>query len=286
MTTIDLRKCCENARQAALLAWKKIAHFHRGKFRIIEKKGEGPATEADLLADEIITTYLRERHDARDFGFLTEETEKDPIRLGKAYCWIIDPIDGTRDFIEGLQDFAIQIGLSGGGDEQGQDPLMGVLYLPAHGVLFSAVAGGGAWREDIRTGTKERIAVSQQADPKAMNLVATRSHWGNRMTAVVERLQPAHMARKGSLGVKLCDVASAVADAYVNTARGQCKEWDTCAPHAVLLEAGGTLTDLKGNAVRYNRKNYVIEHGLLATNKVLHEQLAAQVRSIPILWQD
>ncbi|MEO8376485.1 MAG: 3'(2'),5'-bisphosphate nucleotidase CysQ [Candidatus Sumerlaeota bacterium] len=286
ISRVDLKKCCEDARAAALLAWEKIAHFHRGKFEIIEKKGEGPATEADLLADKIITEYLSERYPAADFGFLTEETESDDSRLVKPCCWIIDPIDGTRDFIEGRTDFAIQIGLSGEGDTAGQEPLMGVVYLPMHDVLYSAYRGYGAWSEAITSGTKERVTVSKQADPKAINLVATRSHWGSRMTAVIDQLQPVRMARRGSLGVKVCDVATGAADAYINTARSQCKEWDACAPHAVLLESGGTLTDLKGEPIRYNKRDYYIAHGLLATNGVLHEKIVQEMRSISALWQD
>jgi len=286
MMPVDLRKCCDDARNAALLAWEKIAHFHRGSFQVIEKKGEGPATEADLLADKVIVDYLSQRHDGNSFGFLTEETESDSSRLSKPCCWIIDPIDGTRDFIEGRADFAIQIGLSGLGDSAGQEPLMGVVFLPVHGILFAGYRGAGAWREDLRAGTKTPVAVSKLDDVKALRLVATRSHWGHRMTALVERLQPKHMSRRGSLGVKVCDVVDDVADAYINTARSQCKEWDTCAPHAILAEAGGVLTDLKGDAVRYNKQKYHIEYGLLASNAALHGKLVEIVRSIPALWQD
>ena len=286
LNNLDIEQCCQDACQAARLAWDAIRGYYKGSFKVIQKAGEGPATEADLLADRVILDHLSARYPASAFGFLSEETEKGSERLNKPWCWIVDPIDGTRDFIEGKPDFAVHIGLAGNMDgvEGGLTPAVGVVYLPVENLLFRATRGGGAWVDRLDLGTTDRVRVSTQDTMQEMELVVTRSNWGRRMYSAVEQLSPKRVYRRGSLGVKVCDVALGRADAYLNTARGQCKEWDTCAPHAVLLEAGGKLSDLNGAPIRYNKPDYIIENGILASNGTLHQPVLEELHQTKELW--
>ncbi|CAN5180173.1 3'(2'),5'-bisphosphate nucleotidase CysQ [soil metagenome] len=269
------------ARAAALDAWAQIAHYFRGEFRTYEKEGVGPATDADLLADRVIHEHLRARYSGPEFGYLSEETADDESRLGKDLVWIIDPIDGTNDFIEGKNDFAIQIGLAGRNKAEAElVPWLGVVYQPMTKHLYWGALGMGAWRENVETGERQAIRVSSQDSIAQSRVVVTRSHMSKKLKASLAALEVAEVYRAGSLGVKTAQVAEGRADFYLNTGRSYCREWDTCAPEAILREAGGRMTDLLGRPILYNQKDVCIEMGLLASNGVLHQEVLDRVVAI------
>jgi 3'(2'), 5'-bisphosphate nucleotidase len=281
---LDLVAAGEFARHLALETWEQIAGFFRGKFDVFEKESDGPATEADILADRFILSRLGERYPASRFGYLSEETAHGPERLQREACWIIDPIDGTRDFMEGREDFAIQIGLAQRAASGIFEPVVGVVYQPAAALLYRAVRGQGAWRENLRLGTQERLVVSACRELTDCRLVITRSHMGRRLAAAMEALQPRESYTAGSLGVKVAHVSERRADLYINTSRRFCKEWDVCAPHAILAEAGGMLTDLRGNRIDYNQPDVYIEEGLVASNGHLHREVLMRLAGVPEAW--
>lgn len=283
---LNLEEHLVAAREAALGTWREIARFYKGSYDIFEKHNDGPATEADILADRLIIEQLKGRYLESRYGYLSEEAEKNSERLGKELCWIVDPIDGTKDFIEGKGDFAVHIGLAGRVDgEDGLVPLVGVVYHPLPGYLYTAVRGAGAYVENVDSGERVRLEVTHQDRIAAMRLVVTRSHMGHRMMAAMRRLSAAKVSQRGSLGVKVCDVASGRADAYFNTSWRKCKEWDVCAPHAILTEAGGCLSDLRGGAIRYNKQDYHVEFGVLASNGRLHDDLVRELGSVKEVWE-
>jgi len=282
----DLDNCLDAAREAALFAWKRIEHFFQGDYRVYEKENEGPATEADILADHLIVDFLQERFSPDHFGYLSEETQQGHQRLGKDLCWIIDPIDGTRDFIEGRDDFCLQIGLAARVDQNGPlKPVAGVVYEPRANRLALASHGAGAFEENLKTGQVTRMEVTKRAEVAGAHLVVTRQHFGRRLKTTVDHLDAGEVSRRGSFGVKVIDVAAGRADYYLNTARRQCKEWDTCAPHAILLEAGGRLTNLSGKELSYNRRSFRIDGGALASNGFLHGELLQRLEGIDVLWE-
>lgn len=279
----ESRACYETARSAALRAWEEVSHLFQGSFKVFEKPGESPATEADIAADRIILETLKGTFPEEKYGYLSEETEHGTDRLTKDYCWIIDPIDGTREFIEGRDDFAVQIGLVDRSNDDGQyRPLFGLVYEPRAGKLFHAYRGEGAWVEDpsANSSGKRQVHVSETVDLEALRLIVTRQGYGHRLGAVIERLPTAEICRRGSFGVKTMAVAAGEADVYLHTARRQSKEWDTCGPHAILLEAGGILTDVTGGEITYNKEDYFVERGALACNPALHEVLLGELARV------
>jgi 3'(2'), 5'-bisphosphate nucleotidase len=281
---IDLTRALADARLVALLAWERIAGFYRGTFEVFEKESDGPATEADIMADKFIVAWLSDRYPTGRFGYLSEEAAKTNERLGKDACWIIDPIDGTRDFIEGKEDFAVQVGLAVRTADGTFDPVVGVVYQPVTGMLYQAATGLGAWRENVRLGSRERLLVSQVESPEECTLVVTRSNMGLRLRSAMGAIDAKSFYQAGSLGVKVAHVCERRADLYINTSRRFCKEWDTCAPHAIINEAGGLLTDLTGVAITYNKPDVYIEQGLVVANRPLHRDVVLRLAGVNELW--
>lgn len=283
--TLDLTHCVSVAREAALLAWEEIRPYFRGTFRIHEKENEGPATDADIAADRAICAYLSQHLPDPRIGLLSEETQHGDERLAHDAVWIIDPIDGTRDFIAGGDEFAVHIGLAARPSASSPlVPVAGVVYMPRAGWLYSASLGGGAWEETVENGARRRLHVTGQDSIEAANLVVTNARIGRRLGAAIGRLKARELLQKGSLGVKAMDVATGRADIYLNTGRRGCKEWDTCAPHIIVEEAGGRLTDLNGHPITYNNRDYHIAMGLVCTNGTLHEGVLQELRAVSEIW--
>lgn len=274
----------EAARRAALVAWNEIAHFYQGEFRVYEKEGEGPATDADLLADQVIRRELQRDFPEEAYGYLTEETENQESRFSKDDVWIIDPIDGTREFIAGRDDFAVQIGLVRR-EADAWNPLLGVVYMPRTGQIYGAIRGEGCWGEDAATGKKRMLRVNQVAKLADAQLVMTRNEPGRALQRALGRLDAGGVYQLGSLGVKVVELLEGRASLYLNTARASCKEWDVCAPEILLTEAGGRITNLRGAPMGYVCRDYVVRWGLLASNGVLHNAALQALAPVDEIWE-
>jgi 3'(2'), 5'-bisphosphate nucleotidase len=178
---------------------------------------------------------------------------------------MIDPLDGTSGFIAGNGDFAVQIGLVTGGAS-----VLGVVYLPAADVLYWAARGEGAWvARRGGAGAPERLHVSSEKDLKKMRLAASRTHRSPRLDRVVRELGIREEVRRGSVGVKIGLIVERQCDLYIHLS-SRTRQWDTCAPEAILSEAGGRLTDLFGEPLGYNSPDTQNHNGLVASNGVTH----------------
>ncbi len=252
----------EVASDLAQKAGKAIMRYYRGELVVEYKDKREPVTIADREADDLIRSGLRAAFPAD--GLLSEEAEDDLGRLAKERVWIIDPLDGTTEFIDRTDDFVVQIALT----EAGR-PILGVLYQPVNDVLYFAVRGQGAFV--VRGGHRAEMHVSQQKDPRQMCLIASRSHYSGFVDAARHELGIDSVQRLGSVGLKMGELARGTCDLYLATR--VCKEWDLCAPHAVLLGAGGVLTDLWGRVPVYNKPDLVECRGVVASNGQAHEQI-------------
>jgi 3'(2'), 5'-bisphosphate nucleotidase len=219
-------------------------------------------TAADREANDLIVRRLADEFPGD--GILAEESVDTDERLNKERVWLIDPMDGTKNFVQRDGDFAVQIGLAVAGEA-----VLGVVYQPVRDVLYRAVRGEGSWRE--KDGKQaERMHVSNKTDPAEMVLASSRSHRSPRMERVVDSFGFKFETRRGSVGVKIGLIAEQEADLYLHLSPST-KQWDTCAPEIVLTEAGGRLTDLFGKPLRYNAPRIDNRNGVVATNSVAHE---------------
>ncbi len=269
----ELRVALKLAREAGAA----ILDLYEGPLDIQQKTGSNerePVTQADTLANEIIVQHLG--REFPDDGILAEESVDTVRRLDKSRVWMIDPLDGTTGFIDGNGDFAVQIGLTEGGQ-----CVLGVVYQPLTGVLYRAVRNGGTWIE--RPGSvPEKACVSEHIEISTMRLAASRSHRSPRMDTVVEAFGLKEEVRRGSVGIKVGLIVEQQCDLYVHLSP-RTKQWDTCAPEIILREAGGTITDLFGRPLSYNQAEVQNRNGVVASNGAAHAQIIESLE--PLLRQ-
>lgn len=259
----ELRVALDLAREAGAA----ILEFYKGPLEIEQKStatDREPVTQADKVANELIVNALRQEFPTD--GILAEESLDTAHRLDKQRVWMVDPLDGTNGFIDGNGDFAVQVGLARDGE-----CVLGVVYQPLTGVLYHAVRGHGAWI--VRPDSKpERAKVSAKTDLSTMRLAASRSHRSPRMDKVVKAFNVTEEIRRGSVGIKVGLIIEQQCDLYVHLSP-RTKQWDTCAPEVILSEAGGRLTDLFDQPLRYNSPEVQNLNGIIASNGVAHDQV-------------
>ncbi len=251
----------ELARQAGEIA----IEIHDREYDVALKSGDrGPVTEADRRINEFLVQRVSQAFP--DDTVLGEET-KAAVDLNADRLWIIDPIDGTKDFLKKNGEWSIMIGFTVGGSAK-----VGVVYQPSVGKLYSAVEGQGAWVE--RAGVSRRLHVSRDADSRHATIVNSRSHPDDRIDRIQQRLGVRVGYRHGSVGCKLAHIAEARADMYFNLS-GRCGMWDTCGPEVIIREAGGDLTDLDGHPLHYGGESTLVDVPFVATTDALKPAVLA-----------
>ncbi|HET6671355.1 MAG TPA: 3'(2'),5'-bisphosphate nucleotidase CysQ [Pyrinomonadaceae bacterium] len=268
-TSQTLERELELSLRLAREAGAAILEFYRKPMEIEQKdsfNNREPVTEADRVANALIVNSLR--REFPDDGILAEESLDTSHRLDKSRVWMVDPLDGTTGFIDGNGDFAVQIGLA----EKGE-AILGVVYQPLTGVMYRAVRGEGCWLERPNF-MPERAKVSSQKELHRMRLAASRSHRSQRMDRVVNAFAVKEEVRRGSVGIKVGLICEQQCDLYVHLSP-RTKQWDTCAPEIILHEAGGQITDLFGQHLRYNVAEVQNRNGLVASNGVVHDEIVS-----------
>lgn len=263
----------ELAVSAAKLGGREVMAFYEAGAKVSWKPGHEPVTEADLAANEVILNSLADEFP--DDGILSEELKDDFARRDKSRVWIVDPLDGTREFVDRVGQFVVMVGLAVEGE-----PVVGAVYHPISGRCWMAARGGGAFIESSN-GERRPIHVSKRVPDDGIRLVLTRSHLFDGVEEIKKRLGVIELKQIGSVGLKVGALTDNESDMYVHISE-HTKEWDSCAPHAILEEAGGVLTDVGGDPITYNRKIVANRGGLLATNGLIHEHCLEVVRPLGV----
>ncbi len=239
----------------------------------VEMKRPGdPVTEADKTANTIICDALaREFPDA---GIVAEESAPEPSELAalllKPRVFFVDPLDGTREFVNKNPEFAVMIGLAVDGRAAA-----GVLATPTDGRIAAGRVGQRAILQQS-DGRRSLLAVNPRNTFADAKLLVSRSHRPRIVDPLCKRLGIRELVPCGSVGVKVLRMVEEVADVYVHGGGGL-KRWDTCAPEAVLAAAGGRMTDLDGGVMDYASRDLHVRRGLVATNGVLHPGVLSAV---------
>jgi 3'(2'), 5'-bisphosphate nucleotidase len=234
------------------------------------KADASPVTGADRAANDLITAAIRAAFP--DDAILSEESADSPDRLSARRVWIIDPLDGTKEFLAQNGEFSVLIGLVADGE-----PVVGVVYLPASGVLYEAARGFGAWVE--RPGERRRLARAEAVGDAGIRLVGSRSHADPFLERMQDALGITDVAPCGSVGVKCSRIVDGDRQLYVHPL-GHLKEWDTCAPEVVLTEAGDRVTDCLGEPLRYNKPVPVQPHGIFVATPAVHEAVRERIAAM------
>lgn len=230
------------AREAAQV----VMAARRAGVTVAAKQDATPVTEADHAAERLIVSALR----AEDAGVpVIAEEEVAAGRsgpLGDAF-WLIDPLDGTREFAKGREEFAVCLGFVRAGR-----PVLGAVALPATGELFWGLVGQRAWKEDA---TGRRPIAVREPPAEGLTVFASRHHADDpRIARFVARLPIARLVNAGS-ALKFCRVAEGAADVYPRF--GRTMEWDTAGPQAIVEAAGGTVTTFDGLPLAYGKPGFV-----------------------------
>jgi myo-inositol-1(or 4)-monophosphatase len=256
--TRDAALLRDSVREAGLLALS----LFRTELKNWTKGASSPVSEADIRTNDLLESRLRSA--TPDYGWLSEESVDDEARLKKRLVWIVDPIDGTRGYLAGREDWCVSVALV-----EDASPLLAAVFAPASDEFFFAIRGQGATRNGIRihatSGTE--LDFSRVAGPKPL----------------VERLSrsPAEILlhpRIGSLALRLCRVAHGALDAAF--AGGQSRDWDLAAANLIVQEANGRMTALSGDTIAYNRRE--VTHGVLvAAGRDRHASIVERFRNRP-----
>jgi len=287
----------QHAVTAAISAWQQIHHYFKSDDLDVFQKSDGPATAADRLADKLIIETLQKLDP--EAGFLTEESEDNLERLEKNRVWIIDPIDGTTEFMKGSPEFAMHIGAVEKAADSADDwkPILGVVFIPMTGELFFAQKNQGAYlkklnAKEIIKSEFELVSIDallaeaelqKVSDVKLIDdttVVVSKSNSTKRLNSVVDQVSFGKVMRKGSLGVKVMEVVRQNADVYLHTELNLCKEWDLCAPQVILEEAGGHVTVLNGKSPVYNKPVIESMQGVVASNESCHDNVLEAVNKV------
>ena len=246
---------------AAHAAGAIIRDVYRSDFRVKYKRGDrSPVTRADHEADREIRRRVRAAFPAD--GWLSEETVDSAARLDAQRVWVVDPMDGTKEFIDRVPEFCVSIALI-----QAGRPVVGVVYNPTLDHLFWAVRGAGAWRRDEGAGDQR---LQMRRTPRLVDATVLSSRSETKRGEWAEFRGLFRARPMGSIAGKLACLAAGEADAsFTLTPKN---EWDICAGALLVEEAGGRVTTLAGTSVRFNQATTLLQ-GLVASNGVLHTQL-------------
>jgi len=244
---IDIDKILAIAEKAG----KEILEIYQREFIIEEKKDRSPITEADKKSNDIIIEGLLKYYPK--IPYISEETKQTPYeeRRGWKHLWLIDPLDGTKEFIKKNGEFTINIALI-----EDQTPILGVIYVPVKDIFYYAQKDKGSFKIEDGT-TSEPISTTFETNKERLVLVGSRSHGREALNEYLEKKRKEYseveLISSGS-SLKFCLVAEGKADVYPRT--GPTYEWDTAAGHAIVLESGKEVYEFEsGKPLVYNKEN-------------------------------
>jgi 3'(2'), 5'-bisphosphate nucleotidase len=216
--------------------------YESGDIRLADKSDASPLTQADIRAHQTIVDALHAL--TPQWPVLSEESAAIDFaeRAQWSRYWLVDPLDGTKEFLSRNGEFTVNIALI-----DGHEPVLGVVYAPARGLLYYGIPGAGAFRAHGTEPASPIVVQRHAAEP--IRIVGSRSHRGDSLDALLSHLGSHQLIAVGS-SLKLCMVAEGSADLYPRL--GATSEWDTAAAHAVVLAAGGLVTTTQGSPLTYN----------------------------------
>ena len=238
----------------------------------VDNGGEGPVSAADLAVNQWLLEGLSGAFPDAGWTLLSEETAKEQLTEGEPlpaeWLWILDPLDGTKDFLQGTGEYAVHLALV-----RGNRPVLGVVLLPEADELWIGLVGDGAWCED-REGTRSPVRFSQREELSDLLLVASRSHRDDRLEKLIGELQLGGSKAVGSVGCKVATILRGETDLYISlSGRSAPKDWDMAAPEAVLLAAGGRFTHADLGDLTYNTGDVRQAGCLIASHGKAHVAL-------------
>lgn len=266
----SLQRELELAQQTALEAGKILLGYYDTDYQVQMKAGKEPVTIADKTSSNYIIQAIQSKF-PKD-AIVSEESAL-PTGLAKEHrIWVVDPMDGTKEFINHNGEFAVMIGLVRDGN-----PVLGVVYQPTNGMMCWGVSGEGSYM--VQGQTRQRLQVSNENALENLCVAASRSHLSPELEEIYHQLGFQRILQAGSLGLKFSMIARQMCHIYLNLSN-LTGAWDTCAPEVILKEAGGRITNLFGYRLTYTFSHVRNRKGVLATNGPVHDYLVEQIQML------
>ena len=238
----------------------------------IEEGGEGPVSAADIAVNELLISGLKDNLTYKEWDILSEETSKEQnfqsSDYKKDWCWILDPLDGTKDFIQGSENYAVHISLA-----FKKIPKIGIVLIPERNELWIGVIGKGAWCEN-REGIKKDISFSEREDISELIIVSSKNHQESKLQNLLTKIDFASTKKIGSVGCKVASILRGESDVYISlSGKTAPKDWDIAAPHALIEAAGGLFTHADETNLTYSNLNYLQSGCLIASHGKSHKNI-------------
>ncbi|HWZ63773.1 MAG TPA: 3'(2'),5'-bisphosphate nucleotidase CysQ [Steroidobacteraceae bacterium] len=266
MSAEERARLAERVASIARAAGREILRIYgQGASHAQSKPDNSPLTEADLRSQRLIADALRAL--TPDIPLLSEEAARAPYaeRSKWRQYWLVDPLDGTREFLSRNGEFTVNIALI-----EAHVPVLGVVHVPVTDRTYAGIPGAAAWRYTGAGAGRQMLHVAaRSAEP--VRVVGSRSHRGDSLEQFLARLGPHQMKPVGS-SLKFCLVAEGAADVYPRL--GPTREWDTAAAHAVVTAAGGAVVQLDGRPLEYNTRDELLNPFFVAYGDTQRDWLA------------
>ena len=264
-----------------LINYSQILKDPNCKKEIIKTNlAEGPVTVADLKVKDLIIKRINENYKNVSWDILSEENVKtsgDNFEKNSKWLWILDPLDGTKDFIQGTGDYAMHLALN-----YEKNPYIGVVLIPEKNELWIS-NGKKIWCER-RDGSVLKTNLSEMKNLEDMILVTSRNHKNQKLSNLIEKVKFKKVNTMGSVGCKITSILRGDSDIYISLSlpgKSCPKDWDFAAPEAILRAAGGSITDLENNDLSYNKKDFRQGGIIIASNnKKTHGNICSQIKEI------
>ena len=263
----DLRNFSWEASKILLYYAQRIKNTDNKKNFIKSEANEDPVTLADLKVNDLIIQKINDKYKDIDCGILSEENVKfnsqnQKCNASKNLLWVLDPLDGTKDFIQGTGNYAMHLALN-----FKKKPFLGVVLIPEKDELW-ITDGKKVWCEKSN-GAKTKIHMLKNKELEEMTVVTSRNHRNQNLENLIEKINFKNVITMGSIGCKIASILRGESDLYLSLSLpGQSapKDWDFAAPEAILIRAGGALTNLYNEELVYSKNNF--EHGgiIVASN--------------------
>ena len=264
-----------------LIYYAQILKDSNNKSNILKNDNiDDPVTLADLKVNEKIIEKLNEKYKCIDWEILSEENVKISSRnqdINSDWLWILDPLDGTKDFIQGTENYAMHLALN-----YKNKPCLGIVLIPAKNELWFAY-GEKVWGER-RDGSNIELNITRKEFIQEMILVTSKNHRNETLKNLIQKINFKKVSIMGSIGCKITSILRGESDIYICLSlpgKSSPKDWDFAAPEAILKAAGGSITNLNNEELIYNRINFE-QKGLIvaSSNKKTHEYVCNQIREI------
>ena len=228
----------------------------------IKNLDTGPVTAADIEINELIKSTIKIKYPFQQWEFLSEEDKKlNKNRIFKSkWVWIIDPLDGTKDFIKQTGEYAMHLALT-----YKKELILGIVLIPQKNQLWISLKGGGTWFEN-EDSLKGYPIIKKNKKLKELTILTSKSHVHQKFQSILEKINPKEIKGMGSIGYKISSILRGDGDLYISYAfpEGTCpQDWDMAAPYGLIKEAGGYFTDINGEDLMFLKEENYDQSGLL-----------------------